>query len=101
LYAVEKRYDLARDNAAQSISIYEKTFKDAGTRNPGASQTYGRAIAYQSWMLSKLAGQQNNPSDAARECHTVLDFQAFLSKTDHDSFVSTCEQATAAPTSQN
>ncbi len=101
LYAVEKRYDLARDNATRSVEIYQKNFKDAGSNDPGGRQTYGRAIVYQSWMLSKLAQQQNNPSEAAKECHTVLDFQSFLSTTDHDSFVSVCEQATAIPTPKN
>lgn len=101
LYAVEKRYDLARDNATQSIAIYQKNFKDAGSSNPGGRQTYGRAIAYQSWMLSKLARQQNNPSEAAKECHTVLGFQSFLNSTDHDSFISACEQAIGAATPKN
>lgn len=100
-YAVEKQYDLARDTAAQSIAIYEKNFKNAGSSNPGARQTYGRAIAYQSWMLSKLARQQNNPYDVEKNCRTVLDFQVFLTPADHDSFISACGQATATPTSHN
>ncbi len=91
LYAVEKRYDLARDNAAQSIAIYEENFKNAGSGNPGAQQIYGRAIAYESWMLSKLSRQQNNTSEVEKNCRTVLDFQAFLTPADHDSFISICE----------
>jgi|GEM_PF-4621721 len=91
LYAVEKRYDLARDDAAQSIAIYERNFKNAGPGNPGLQQIYGRAIAYQSWMLSKLSRQQNNTSEVEKNCRTVLDFQAFLTPADHDSFISICE----------
>jgi hypothetical protein len=49
-------------------------------------------------MLSKLALQQNNHIEAAKQCRTVLDFQAFLGTVDHDSFVSTCEQAIKNPT---
>jgi tetratricopeptide (TPR) repeat protein len=92
LYAEEKRYDLARDHASRSLAIYQKNFKRAGSKNPGDRQTYGRAIAYQSWMLSKLALQQGNHIEAGKQCHTVLDFQTFLSAVDHDSIVSACEQ---------
>lgn len=93
LYARQQRYDLARDHATRSVTIYQKNFKRAGSSNAGVRQTYGRAIAYQSWMLSKLALQQNDLPEAAKQCRSVMDFQSFLSTTDHDSFVSACEQA--------
>ena len=93
LYAEEKRYDLARDHASRSVAIYQKNFKKAGSNHPDTQETYGRAIAHQSWMLSKIALQQNDHIEAVKQCHTVLDFQTFLSTTNHDSFVSICEQA--------
>jgi TonB family protein len=98
LYAEEKRYDLARENASRSIAIYQKNLKRIGSSNPGARDVYGRAIAYQSWMLSKIAFQQNDHVEAAKQCHNVLDFHAFLGTADHDSFVSACEQAIKGPT---
>ena len=88
LYADEKRYDLARDFATRAIALYQKNFKRVGTNNAGAQGIYGRAIAYQSWMLSKIALQQNDHIEAGKQCRTVLDFQRFLGAADHDSFVS-------------
>jgi|HubBroStandDraft_1064217.scaffolds.fasta_scaffold00210_8 TonB family protein len=99
LYAEEKRYDLARDHSTRSVAIYQKNFKGVGSSRPGAREVYGRAIAYQSWMLSKIALQQNDHIEAGKQCRTVLDFQTFLDTADHDSFVSACEQATKNPTS--
>ncbi len=92
LFAEEKRFDLAHDHVVRSVAIYQKTFKKVGSHNPGAQQVYGRAIAYQAWMLSKLASQRNDPADADKQCHTVLEFQSLLSTTDRESFVSACEQ---------
>jgi tetratricopeptide (TPR) repeat protein len=83
LYAEEKRYDLARDHASRSVAIYQKNFKKAGSNHPDTQEIYGRAIAYQSWMLSKIALQQNDHIEAGKQCHTVLDFQTFLSTTNH------------------
>jgi TonB family protein len=99
LYAEEKRYDLARDHSTRSVAIYQKNFKGAGSSRPAAREVYGRAIAYQSWMLSKIALQQNDHIEAGKQCRTVLDFQTFLDTADHDSFVSACEQALKNPTS--
>jgi len=98
LYAEEKRYDLARDHATRSVTIYQKNFKRVGASHPGAREAYGRAIAYQSWMLSKIALQLNDHIEAGKQCQTVLDFQTFLGTADHDSFVSACEQAIKNPT---
>jgi tetratricopeptide (TPR) repeat protein len=98
LYAEEKRYDLARDHATRSVAIYQKNFKRVGSSQPGAREVYGRAIAYQSWMLSKIALQQNDLIEAGKQCRTVLDFQTFLGAADHASFVSACEQAIKNPT---
>jgi hypothetical protein len=98
LYAHEKRYDLARDHAIRSVAIYQKNLKRVGSSQPGAREVYGRAIAYQSWMLSTIALQQNDHIEAGKQCRTVLDFQTFLNTADHDSFVSTCEQAIKNPT---
>jgi len=92
LYAEEKRYDLARDHATRSVAIYKKDFRRVSSGHSGARQVYGRAIANQSWMLSKIAVQQNDKVEAARQCREVLDFETFLDAADHDRFVSACEQ---------
>jgi TonB family protein len=97
LYAEEKRYDLARENANRSIDIYQKNLKRIGSSNSGAREAYGRAIAYQSWMLSKSALQQNDRLEGAKQCRNVLDFQAFLAAVDHDSAVSACEKSINSP----
>jgi TonB family protein len=98
LYADEKRYDLAHDHATRSVAIYQKNLKKVEAGHSGAREVYGRAIAYQSWMLSKIALQQNDHIEAGKQCRTVLDFQTFLGTADHDSFVSACEQAIKNPT---
>lgn len=93
LFAEEKRFDLAREQVVRSIAIYQKNFKKAGPGNPGARQVYGQAIAYQAWMLRKLASERNNPVDADIQCRTVVEFQSFLGTTDRESFVSACQQS--------
>jgi TonB family protein len=95
LYAEEKRFDLARDHAVRSVAIYQKNFKRAGSGNPGPRQTYGRAIVYQSWTLSRLALEQNKKAEASKNCGIVLEFQAYLNAADHDSFVPSCQQIIA------
>jgi TonB family protein len=92
LYAEEQRYDLARDHATRSVAIYQKNFNRVDSSQQGARQVYGLAIAYQSWMLSKIALQQNDLIEAGKQCRVVLDFQSFLAASDHDSFMSACEQ---------
>jgi len=91
LYAAEKQFDMARDYTNRSVSIYRKNFKRVGSGNPGSQQAYGRAIAYQSWMLAKLASQQNDPAEASKQCGAVFEFQTFLSATDHESVVAACQ----------
>lgn len=98
LFAEEKRFDLAHEQVTRSLAIYQKNFKRAGPSNAGAKQVYGQAIAYQAWMLRKLAIERNDPVDADKQCHTVVEFQAFLGSTDRESFVSACQQsANSAP----
>jgi TonB family protein len=99
LYADEKRYDLAHNRATRSVAIYQKNFKKVKTGHSSAREIYGRAIAYQSWMLSKIALQQNDRIEVGKQCRTVLDFQTFLDTADHDSFVSACEQSINNPVS--
>jgi tetratricopeptide (TPR) repeat protein len=96
LYVQQKKYDLAREYAGRSIAIYQKDFKNAGVANPGARQVYGRAIATQSWNLSKLAWLQNQTAEAATLCRTVLDFKAYLDSRDGD-LVSACQQMVSSP----
>jgi TonB family protein len=93
LHADEKRYDLAREEAAQSIAIYQRNFKRVSSRQPRAREVYGRAIAYEALMLLKIAMQQNDHAEGSKQCRTVLDFQNFLDSSDHDSFVSLCGPA--------
>jgi tetratricopeptide (TPR) repeat protein len=92
MYVAQKRYDLARENLTRAVTVYRKNFKEAGSGNPAAQNLYGRAMVYLSATLSKLASRQNDQKDAAKHCRTVLEFQSFLSTTDHDSFVSGCQQ---------
>ena len=101
LYAVEKRFDLAHDNLVRSLAIYQKNFKKVAPGNPSARQAYGQTIANQAWMLWQLASQRNDPVDADKQCHTVLEFRNFLSTTDRDSFLSTCERTTKNSSAQH
>jgi TonB family protein len=91
-YAEEKKYDLAREHGSKSVSIYKKHFKAVGSEDSKAQQTYGNVIARLSWMLSKIAVEQNNHSEAAKQCRTVLDFQKFLDPSEQSSFIPTCQQ---------
>lgn len=93
LYVEEKRYDLARDSATRSVAIYQKNFERADSRDSSVRQSFGRAIAYQSWMLVSLALQANQNSEIKRQCQVVLEFQPFLDATDQVSFVPTCQAA--------
>ncbi len=97
LYVEEKRYDLARDDAARSVAIYQKNFKKADSHDQIARNSFGRAIAYQSWMLLSLAAQSNQSVEIKKQCQTVLEFQTFLDATDQASFVPTCQTAISSP----
>jgi len=101
LYAQEKKYDLARELANKSVGIYNKNFKRAGSGNPSLQQTCGTAIVYQSWMLSRVAVQQNDQKEAGKDCRAVLEFQTFLNSSDRDTFVSACQQTLLVPGSKN
>ncbi len=90
LFAQEKQFDRAHENLTKSISIYRKNFTRVGAGNAGAQQVYGRAIAYQSWMLVKLASQHGDQADEVQHCHAVLEFQRFLADMDRAAFVSAC-----------
>jgi tetratricopeptide (TPR) repeat protein len=90
LFAEEKRPDLARDHALRALAILEKNFKKVGSGNLGARQAYARAIEQESSLLLKLAKERRDVSEAAEQCHTILDFQSFLDITDRDSVVSAC-----------
>lgn len=91
-YVVEKKYDLVRVAANKSVSIYKKHFKAVGSSNSSAQQSYGATIARLSWMLSKVAMDENNHSEAVKQCRTVLDFQKFLGPAEQNSFTATCQQ---------
>ncbi len=97
LYASEKRSDLARDHAARSLFIFEKSFKNIGSRDPSAQQTYGRAIAQQSWMLLKLAKERTDAEDTNSQCRILLQFQSFLSTSERESAVSDCQLESKNP----
>lgn len=91
-YFVEKKYDLARSHADKSVSIYKKHFKAAGPGDSSGRQSDGATIARLSWMLSKIATDENNHSEAVKQCRTVLDFQRFVGAEEQNSFTSTCQQ---------
>ncbi len=99
LFAEEKRFDLAYENASRALDIYQKNFKKAG-KNTAVHQAYGRAIANESRMLLKVAAERNDATEAGKQCHTLMDFQSFLNATDRDSIVPACQAATAKPTSK-
>ena len=100
-YAEEKKYDLAREHANKSVSIYKKHFKAVGSGNYNAQQTYGNVIAQLSWMLSKIAIEENNHSEAIKQCRTVLDFQKFLGPAEQSSFIPTCQQTVSGLGTKN
>lgn len=97
LYVEAKKLDLAHENFVRSESIYQKNFKRVEAGNPGARQAYGRAIAYQSWALFRLAKQRNDTGDAEAQCRSLLDYQEFLRPADHDSYVAACQLKIPAP----
>jgi TonB family protein len=95
-YFVQKKYDLVRVHANKSVSIYKKHFKAMGPGSSSVQQAYGGAIARLSWMLSKIAINENNHSEAVKQCRTVLDFQKFLDSAEQNSFIAPCQQIVAA-----
>lgn len=97
LFAEERRFDLAHDNAERALAIFQKNFKRVGSGNPGAQQAYGRATAQEACLLVKLAKERNDAADADKQCSTALDFQTFLSPALRDSIVSVCQAAAAKP----
>jgi len=97
LYIEERRYDLARDDATRSVAIYQKNFKRADSHDQIARKRFGRAIAYQSWLLLSLAPQSNQRVEIKKQCGTVLEFQTFLDAADQASFVPICETAISSP----
>ncbi len=101
LYVEEKRYDLARDEATRSVAIYQNNFKRADSHDQIARKSFGRAIAYQSWMLLSLAVQANESAEIKKQCQAVLEFQTFLDATDQAAFVPACQTAVSSPTKKD
>jgi hypothetical protein len=77
--------------------IYKKLIKKMGPSNPD-TQPFATSVAYQSWMLSQIATEQNDHVNAAEQCRSVLEFQRFLNSADHDSIVSACHKILANQT---
>lgn len=100
LYAAEQKYDLAREQAAKSVGIYKKHFKAVGSKNPVAQQTYGAAIARLSWMLSRIATEKRDHSEAVKQCKAVLDFQVFVDPPEKN-LISTCQALVSEPAAKN
>jgi TonB family protein len=89
--AEEKRFDLARENAAHALAIYRKNFKKTSSAAP--RQVYGRAIANESRMLLKLAQETNDTKERDEQCRIILEFQVFLTVAERDSVASACQSA--------
>lgn len=94
LFMEENRPELARDNGVRALEILEKNFKRAGGGNPGARQSYGRAIEQESSLLLKLAKERADVSEINKQCRTISDFQSFLDSADRNSVLSACQVET-------
>jgi TonB family protein len=99
LFAEEKKFDLARQDAEHSFAIFTDLFKKIGIGNPGAKQAYGQAAANESRLLLKLASARNDAADLVKQCRAILEFQEFLSASERDLVHSECQPA-GHPSSQ-
>jgi TonB family protein len=78
LYYEENKTEQARDKLKKAVSIYQKNYK-AASSVPSALAIYIHALVDDSWMLAKLAA---NEEEAARHCQVVLDMQKSLKEDD-------------------
>lgn len=95
LYYVEKQYGLARENAARSVALYKKLMK-IGSPDQSAQQACGRAIARQSWILARIAMEQEDSPAAMQACRTVLKFRGYFEKAERGAPLSMCQQTLAS-----
>lgn len=75
-------------------------YRRVGSTNPEI-QPNATSVAYQSWMLSQIAEEQNDKVQAAERCRAVLEFQRFLTAADHDSIVFTCQKIVSSPATKD
>jgi TonB family protein len=94
LYFEMNKMDLSRENLTKAVTVYRKNYKSA-SKNPTLLDSYGTAIANDSWLLSKIAMSDQKPEEAARQCRIVLDFRKSIGE--NDPKVRECEQSLAAP----
>jgi tetratricopeptide (TPR) repeat protein len=94
LYFDMKETDLSRENLTKAIAMYRKDYKSA-SKNPDLQDAYGRAIANDSWLLSKIALSDHKPEEAARQCQVVFEFGKTLGE--NDPKVKECSRSTTTP----
>jgi len=93
LYYESGKLDPARDSLKRAVLIYQKSYK-AAAKMPRVQDAYSRAIADDSWMLSKIAVSEHQPEEAGRQCRVVLDLRK--SSAENDPKVSECERLLSA-----
>ncbi len=89
LYKQEKKLDLAHDQAVRAAGIFEKQFQNAGP-DQNRRQLYGRALVEQRILLLKLAKDRNDSADTDKQCRTLTEFQALLTKEGQSTFHTEC-----------
>ncbi len=89
LYKQEKKLDLAHDQGVRALGIFEKQFKNAGS-DGDLRQLYGRALVEQRILLLKVAKDRHDSADADKQCHTLTEFQPFLTTEGQSIFDSEC-----------
>lgn len=94
LYFESNKSEQAKDRLAKAVSIFQKNYK-AAAKIRSAQEVYVRGIVDASWMLSKLAFNEQNQDEAARRCRNVLEYKNSLSVGDPK--VKECEQILATP----
>jgi protein TonB len=94
LYFEMNKTDLSRENLTKAVSVYRKNYKSA-SKNPSLQDSYGNAIANDSWLLSKIAVRDQKPEENARQCRVVLDFRKSMGE--GDPRIRECAQTLAAP----
>jgi len=97
LHFDQQRYEAARGDFTKSSEIYRKSLKHLEPKNVSAQEGWGRALAKNAWMLSRIADEMKDSAMAKQQCGTVTEFQRFLNKTEHDAILLDCEKRTSAP----
>ena len=94
LYFESNKSEQARGNLTKAISIYQKNYK-AASKNANAQEVYARGILNTSWLLSKIALNEQHPEEAIQQCKTAIQYKSSL--TTADPKVEECERLLSAP----